>query len=147
MLFSISETGWALIAIVATASFMVGMHVFVTGMRMPEEARARLERETRPRMTLFHILTPLFAAVVLWFGLLRPESGDRILFLYSVAFVSIPVALLPVRRRLARAYAAQRRAPGAEAKPDLLATAWIVGSLLVVLLAAVAALMVNDYGA
>ncbi|MEV5827492.1 hypothetical protein AB0L25_18150 [Spirillospora sp. NPDC052242] len=147
MLFSISEAGWALIAIVATASFMVGMHVFVTGMRMPEEARERLERETRPSMKLFHILTPLFAAVVLWVSLLRPDSGDRILFLYSVAFVSIPVALLPVRGRLARAYAAQRRDPGAQANPDVLATAWIVGSLLVVIVVAVTALMVNDYGA
>ncbi|RSN46487.1 hypothetical protein [Actinomadura sp. WAC 06369] len=140
MLFSISETGWALIAIVATASFMAGMHVFVTGLPMPE-------RETRPNMKLFHILTPLFAAVVLWASLLRPDSGDRILFLYSVAFVSIPVALLPVRGRLSRTYTAQRREPGAEVKTDVLATAWICGFLLAVLLVAVAALMAYDYGA
>ncbi|MFD0905867.1 hypothetical protein [Actinomadura sediminis] len=130
----------------ATASFMVGMHVFVSGTEIPEEVRDRREGRAGPNMKLFHILTPLFAAVVLWLSLLRPDSTERILFLYSVAFVSIPVALFPVRGRMVRSYVAQRRAnPGAEVRPDRLSIAWIVGFLLAVTMVAVAALLVNDY--
>ncbi|MFV2178399.1 hypothetical protein ACFHW2_08605 [Actinomadura sp. LOL_016] len=141
MLFSISETVWWLIAITATAFFMVGMHVFLTGMKVPEEARELVERQTRQGKAAFYVLTPLLAAVLLGLNLLRPEPAADILFLYSVAFVSIPLALFPVRGRMLRLYVAQLREPGAPAKSDKLATAWIVGFLMVVIAVAVVALM------
>lgn len=141
MLFSISETVWWLIAITATALFVVGMHVFLTGMKVPEEARELVERQTRQGKAAFYVLTPLPAAVLLGLNLLRPEPTAEILFLYSVAFVSIPLALFPVRGRMLRLYVAQLQNPGAPAKSDRLATAWIVGVLMVVIVVAVVALM------
>ncbi|GGV02161.1 hypothetical protein GCM10010182_19700 [Actinomadura cremea] len=141
MLFSISETVWWLIAITATAFFMVGMHVFLTGIKVPDEARELVERQTRQGKAAFYILTPPLAAVLLGLNLLRPEPSAEILFLYSVAFVSIPLALFPVRGRMLRVYVAQLREPGAPARSDKLATAWIVGFLMVVMVVAVVALM------
>ncbi|MEV5705241.1 hypothetical protein [Actinoallomurus sp. NPDC052274] len=86
------------------------------------------------------------AGAVLATNLLRSGTTSPILFLYSVAFISVPVALYPVRGRLLKAVVAQQRNPDVTAKPDRLATAWTVGFVSVVILVAVIALMTTPYG-
>ncbi|MFF6874052.1 hypothetical protein ACFY9S_01690 [Streptomyces sp. NPDC012474] len=87
----------------------------------------------------------MFATALLATNLLRPEPAPEILFLYSVAFASIPIALFPVRARILRAYVAQQQNPDIKMKPDRLAMVWIVGFLCTVLLVAVLALLTTRY--
>ncbi|MBE1534688.1 hypothetical protein [Actinomadura algeriensis] len=145
VLFSISESVWWLIAITATAIFMVGMHVVLTGMNVSDDDTREAPARGAKSRKAFYALAPLLSAVVLGMNLLRPEPSAEILFLYSVAYVAIPVALLPIRGRLVRAYVAHRRDPGAAPEPDRLVTAWIIGFLTVVLIAATVALMAGKY--
>ncbi|GAA4105098.1 hypothetical protein [Actinomadura miaoliensis] len=146
MLFSISESGWWVIAIGVTVFFMVTMGRLSAGLDLPEELRSTLEEQARRGRWVFYIVTPMIAAVVLLVNLLRPEPAPQILFLYSVAFASIPFAIYPIRGRLLKYYVAQRQNPGTEVKPDRLITVWIVGFLSAVLLVTVIALMATSYG-
>ncbi|GAA0259989.1 hypothetical protein GCM10009527_064910 [Actinomadura nitritigenes] len=146
MLFSIPESGWRTIAIAATAFFMLGIRALPVGLDVPDDARGERAEPNGRGKWAFYLLTPLFAAIVLGTSLLRPGASSPILFLYSVAFASIPIAVLPVRGRLLGAYLAQREHPGAEEKPDRPAVVWIVAVVSVALLAAVIALMSSPYG-
>ncbi|WP_410534762.1 hypothetical protein [Streptomyces sp. KL2] len=145
MLFSVPESGWWLIALAATAFFMIGMRALIHGMRLPDEPRSAWERQSRRRRQAFYLVTPVFAAAVLAVNLLRPGPAPELLFLYSVAFVSVPVALFPVRARVLRDYIAQQQNPGATAGPDRLTMAWITGFLCTVILVAVFALPATRY--
>jgi hypothetical protein len=145
MLFSVPESGWWLIALAATAFFMIGVRALVHGMRLPGEPRSAWERQSRRRRQAFYLVTPVFAAAVLAINLLRPEPAPELLFLYSVAFASVPIALFPVRGRVLRDYIAQQRNPGTTVRPDRLAVAWITGFLCTVLLVAVFALLATRY--
>ncbi|MGK5447715.1 hypothetical protein [Streptomyces radiopugnans] len=129
MLFSVPESGWWLIALAATAFFMIGVRALVHGMRLPGEPRSAWERQSRRRRQAFYLVTPVFAAAVLAINLLRPEPAPELLFLYSVAFASVPIALFPVHARVLRDYIAQQRNPGTTVRPDRLAVAWITGFL------------------
>ncbi|TDD93025.1 hypothetical protein [Actinomadura rubrisoli] len=146
MLFSIPESGWWLIAAAATLVFMVGMRALSSGMKLPDDLRDTMKQQGKGGRWAFYLLTPAFAGAVLATSLLRPEPASPILFLYSVAFASIPAACLPVRGRMLKTYIVQQRNPGTKVKPDRLAMAWIGGSLSVVCLAAVLALTTTGHG-
>ncbi|KUJ64899.1 hypothetical protein ACZ90_54100 [Streptomyces albus subsp. albus] len=146
MLFRISESGWWLIAVLATVFFVIGMRAMSLGMELPEDGRGTLELRNKQARRAFTLLTPVVAAAVLGTSLLRPGPASPILFLYSVAFTAIPVALFPVRGRLVKSYVAQQQDPGSEIKPDRLATAWICAVLSAAILAAVLALMTTRQG-
>ncbi|MTE22591.1 hypothetical protein F0L17_26550 [Streptomyces sp. TRM43335] len=145
MLFSIPESGWWLIALAATAFFMLGVRALVDSMRLPGASRSAWKQQSRWKRRAFYVLTPVFAAVVLAINLLRSEPVPELLFLYSVAFVSLPIALFPVRARVLRHYIAQRQNSGVEIEPDRLTVVWIVGFLSAVLLTAVLALLTTRY--
>ncbi|GAA2398253.1 hypothetical protein GCM10010191_01200 [Actinomadura vinacea] len=142
MLFSTSEFGWRLIALAATMFFMLGMGALPLGIDLPDDLRDTLER----RLRVFYFMAPVLACAVLAVNLLRPNPSSEILFLYSVAFAAIPVALFPVRARLFRAYVAQHQNPDARVELDRLALFWIVGSLTTVIVVATIALMAAKYG-
>lgn len=146
MLFSIPEAGWWTIAIAATAFFMLGIRALPAGLDVPDDVRADWALWNGRGKWAFYLVTPLFAAILLVTSLLRPGPSSPILFLYSVAFAAIPIALFPVRGRMLRAYLAHREHPETKEKPDRLATAWIVAVLFVAILAAVVALMSSPYG-
>ncbi|MFI7499130.1 hypothetical protein ACIBVL_11570 [Streptomyces sp. NPDC049687] len=145
MLFSIPESGWWLIAVAATVFFMISMPALAKGMKLPDEMRSTLERNRTGRWA-FYLLTPVAATAVLATNLLRPEPAPAILFLYSVAFASIPIALFPVRARMLKDYIAQQQNPDIKIKLDRLTMAWVAGFLSTVLLVAVLALMATSYG-
>lgn len=145
MLFSIPASGWWLIALAATAFFMFGVRTLVHGMRLPGASRSVWEQHSKRKRWAFYLLTPVFAAAVPAINLLRPEPASEPLFLYSVAFVSLPVALFPVRARVLRHYIAQQRNPDVRIEPDRLTLVWIVGFLSAVLLAAVLTLLTTRY--
>ncbi|QKG24766.1 hypothetical protein [Actinomadura verrucosospora] len=145
MLFSIPESGWWKIAVAATAFFLLAMRALPYGLKIPAAVRAEWAEQGRRRTWALYLLTPLVAGGVLAISLLRPGPSSPILFLYSVAFAAIPLAVFPVRGRMLRAYLAQRGAPDAPEKPDWLSAAWIVAVLSVVLLGAVIALMSATY--
>ncbi len=146
MLFSIPESGWWMIAVAATAFFMVSMPALGKGMKLPDEVRSTLEQQKRRGKWAFYLLTPVAAAAVLATNLLRPEPAPAILFMYSVVLASIPIALFPVRARMVKDYIAQQQNPDIKIKPDRLTMAWVVGFLSTVLLGAVLALMATPYG-
>ncbi|MEK2474084.1 hypothetical protein [Streptomyces noursei] len=146
MLFSIPESGWWLIALAATAFFMIGMLVLGAGMKLPEDLRDTVKQPSRKAKRIALLLMPLGCGAILGVNLLRPEPSPTILFLYSVAFASIPIALIPVRGRILKNYIAEKRKnPKAEATPDGLTMAWIISVLSVLLLGAVIALMMTSH--
>ncbi|MBO2460173.1 hypothetical protein [Actinomadura violacea] len=146
LLFSIPESGWWKIAVAATAFFLLTMRALPFGLKIPADVRAEWAEQGRRRKWAFYLLTPLFAAGVLSMNLLRSGPASPVLFLYSVAFAAIPLAVFPVRGRMLRAYLAQRGAPDVPEKTDWPAVAWIVAVLSVVLLGAVIALMSSPFG-
>ncbi|MEU9921256.1 hypothetical protein AB0H51_08095 [Streptomyces griseoluteus] len=146
MLFSIPESGWWLIAVAATAFFMISMPALGKGIKLPDEVRSTWEEQNRRGKWAFYLLTPMVATAVLATNLLRPEPAPAILFMYSVVFASIPIALFPVRARMLKDYMAQQQNPDIKIKPDRLTTAWVAGFISTVLLVAVLALMATPYG-
>ncbi|MFD5318237.1 hypothetical protein [Streptomyces sp. NPDC127098] len=136
MLLSIPESGWYLIAAAATACFVLGMWALTKGMERPGAGWRR-------RWPL--AAGPVLGGVVVVATRLGSEPASVFLFLYSVAFASIPMALLPVRGRLLRATAAYHWNPHAGVPVDRLMMGWIVGFLSVVCLAATIVLMVARY--
>ncbi|WP_432155884.1 hypothetical protein [Streptomyces sp. bgisy153] len=135
MLFSIPESGWWLITLGAMAVFMIAMPPILGS--FPVERRGALEEWHRRRTRRFRRWAPVVIGAVLGASLLGPVAGPSVLFLCGVVLVSLPVALFPVRGRVAEATVAQLRDPGARARPDRLLTAWICGFLSTVLVVAV----------
>ncbi|GAU70637.1 glycosyltransferase [Streptomyces sp. NBRC 110611] len=146
MLFSIPESGWWLIAVATTVLFVIGMRMLGTGMKLPEELQNTVKRPSKRAKWTAYLLTPVGLGAILATNLIRPEPTPSILFLYSVACVSVPVALLPVRGRMLKDYIAQQQNPDVKIKPDRLTVAWVVCSLSTVILVAVLALMMTPYG-
>ena len=146
MLFSIPESGWWLIAVTATAFFMIGIRALPVGMRLPDELRRTIEQRSKRGKWMFYFLIPVLLAAVLGTNLLRPEPAPAILFLYSVVLASIPVALFPVRGRMLKDYITQQQNPDIKIKPDRLTMTWIAGFMSTVMLVAVLALMTTEYG-
>ncbi|GAB2922884.1 hypothetical protein [Streptomyces mayteni] len=127
MLLSISETGWVLIAVVATAFFMLIMRDLLRDVKTA--------RRSRPAP---YVVPAVLGGLVIVAIQSAPQPASVLLFLYSVAFFSVPVALLPIRKRLTEATNA-----GA-ARPDGLVTAWLVGFLSVVCVASTIVLMTQE---
>ncbi|WP_059013311.1 hypothetical protein [Streptomyces specialis] len=147
MLFSITETGWWLIALVATVLFMALMGELVGGMRFPHESPAERMARARKSRRGIYLMTPLVGGLALALAMVRPVARAEILFLYSAMFAAIPLALYPVRGRMVKSVIAQRRNPGTEIKPDLFTKVWVIGVLSVALLGCVVALMATGRGA
>ncbi|MGW5115031.1 hypothetical protein ACWEQ8_06195 [Streptomyces noursei] len=141
MLFSISESGWWLIAMAATAFFLAGMWMLARSMKLPEDLRATEDQPSKATKRAAALLTPVCLGAVLGVNLLRPEPAPAILFLYSVALISLPVAVVPVRGRLLKHYIAQKRNdPRATMHYDGLSLAWMISVLSVACLGSAIAL-------
>ncbi|MGW5118240.1 hypothetical protein ACWEQ8_22820 [Streptomyces noursei] len=147
MLFSISGSGWWLIAVAATAFFLIGLFVLCAGMKLPEDLRDAVEQPSKRAKRTAALLPPVGCAAILLVNLLRPEPAPAILFLYSVACTAFPIALLPVRGRMLRHYVEQKRMnpDAADGMPDGLTVAWVTLVLCGMVLAAVVALMIATY--
>ncbi|MFI1205649.1 hypothetical protein ACH4VR_40565 [Streptomyces sp. NPDC020883] len=146
MLFSIPDYGWCLIAVAATAIFMIGIGRLSAGMKIPDELRSVVKLPSVRAKRVFYALAPVGLGVVLAINLIRSEPAPAVLFLYSVACISVPLAVVPVRGRLLKQYIAHQLNPGAGVKTDLLMTTWIVASLSAVMLVAFLALATTPYG-
>ncbi|KJY40811.1 hypothetical protein VR41_14510 [Streptomyces sp. NRRL B-1568] len=147
MLFAISVSGWGMIAAAATGFFMIGLWALPVGMDLPEDLRTMIERKRRRPGPVFYVVIPVLAAIDLGVNLLRPEPAAPILFLYSVASVSVPVALFPIRGQMLKAYIAAKQNPDVPMELDRASKIWIYGFPSVVILVAVLALMTTPYGA
>jgi hypothetical protein len=147
MLFSIPERGWLLIAVAATAFFVVSLRALfkATTLMLPDELRRALLRQQERRWWVWYLIVLLQAAILLGGNLLPPEPLSELMFLYVVSFTSIPIALFPVRRRIVKDYIAQQENPDIVIKPDRIAMVWIVGFLSTVVLVAVLAVMTTRY--
>ncbi|MCO5968219.1 hypothetical protein [Actinoallomurus soli] len=145
-MFSISQFGWSLIAAAATVLFAVGLRSLLVGMELVGGRGSASGRQRRQARRVVSMTTPVFMGGVMATNLLDAGPTAPVLFLYSVVCVSIPIALLPVRKRMIKAYVAWTENPDAEIKTDRFTIVWIVGFLSVVLLVAVIALMMTPYG-
>ncbi|MDT0343651.1 hypothetical protein RM590_13670 [Streptomyces sp. DSM 44938] len=143
---SISESGWGLIAVAATAFFMVTMRAMIKELKAAGEQRRTPVQQTEQGGRTSYAVALVLAAVVLLATRLGSEPASVFLFLYSVAFAAIPIALYPVRGRLIEASIAQRQNPDLKIKTDRLMTAWIIGFLSLVCLGATLVLMGTEYG-
>ncbi|WP_017595750.1 hypothetical protein [Nocardiopsis potens] len=146
MLFSIPTSGWVLIALAATAVFLLGMRALIIGAVSADGIPPEIQERSRRTMRRLYTATPVVALIAVGVRMLRPEEPSTVLFLYSVAFTAIPLVLLPVRGRLSRAYLARLRNPGAAPEPDRVVTVWLIASLMAVCLAATAGVMAAKYG-
>ncbi|MEU3981292.1 hypothetical protein AB0F77_14415 [Streptomyces sp. NPDC026672] len=85
------------------------------------------------------------AGAVLAMSLLRAEPAP-VLFLYSVAFVSVPIAAFPLVYPAIRQGDARPADSGAQVKPGRLAKAWAVGVASVAVVVATGVVMASPYG-
>ncbi|MFC7261199.1 hypothetical protein [Streptomyces lutosisoli] len=145
-MFSIPESGWWVIAVVATGFFMIAVPALATGMKYQDDPRRTPEQQTRQRKWMFYLGGPVLFAALLGANLLRPGPASPILFMYSVVIISIPIAIAPVRGRLIKLSLAQQQNPGTKVKLDRLTAVWIYGFLSVVMLGVVVAVMAATYG-
>ncbi len=141
VLFSVPVHTWWLTAAAATLVLMITMERFsATGLdEAPEELRARAEDMRRTAVRVVFAGFPALFSVVALLELLNGEREGLYLFLYSVTAVSMPVALLPFRRRMYRHHFAQLLS-GEEITMDRVASVWLCTALLVPVLAASALL-------
>ncbi|WP_327429135.1 hypothetical protein [Streptomyces sp. NBC_01236] len=145
-MFSISESGWWMIAVVATGFFMIAVPALAGGMKYQDDPRRTPEQQARQRKWMFYLGGPVLFAALLGANLLRPGPASPILFMYSVVIVSVPIAIAPVRGRLIKQSLAQQQNPGTKVKLDRLTAVWIYGFLSVVMLGVVVAVMAATYG-
>ncbi|MFB7029715.1 MULTISPECIES: hypothetical protein [unclassified Streptomyces] len=142
MLFSVPEQTWWLIAAAATVMFMITLVALPPEPdEVPEVARAKCEQLRRNGKWAAYVGVPVLYAVVGLTALIRPEPVALILFLYSIAAGSMPIALLPMRRRMYRHYFAQLQNPGGRVTMDRLSAVWLYGVLTLVILASTALAM------
>ncbi|MFI0966627.1 hypothetical protein ACH4S8_35410 [Streptomyces sp. NPDC021080] len=130
----------------ATAFFMIAVPALATGMRYQADPRRTPEQQSRQRKWLFYLGGPVLFTAVLGSSLLRSGPASPILFMYSTAITSVPIAIAPVRSRLIKHSIAQQDNPGVKMKLDRLTAVWIYGFLSVVILIVVAAVMAATYG-
>jgi hypothetical protein len=145
LLFSIAERGWWLIAVAATAFFMIAVPALAAGMKYQADPRRTPEQQENQRKRWFYLGGPVLFAALLGANLLRPGPASPILFMYSAVITSIPIAIAPVRGRLIKQSIAQQHNPGTKMKLDRLTAAWIYSFLSVVILGVVAVMMATTY--
>ncbi|WP_327576020.1 hypothetical protein [Streptomyces sp. NBC_00145] len=145
LLFSIPERGWWLIAVLATAFFMIAVPALATGMKYQADPRRTPEQQDKQRKRAFYIGGPVLFAALLGASLLRHGPASPILFMYSTVLIALPIAIAPVRGRLIKQSIAQQHDPGTKMKLDRLMAVWLYSSLSVVLLAVVAVMTATTY--
>ncbi|MFD8645513.1 hypothetical protein ACFV14_34995 [Streptomyces zaomyceticus] len=146
MLFSVPEQTWWLIATAATVMFMITLVALPPEPdEAPEAVRAECEQLRRKGKWAAYVGAPGLYAVVGLVALIRPEPVALILFLYSIAVGSMPMALLPMRRRMYRHYFAQLQNPGGKVTMDRLSAVWLYSVLTLVILASTALAMAATY--
>ncbi|MFG3510054.1 hypothetical protein ACGF5F_31660 [Streptomyces sp. NPDC047821] len=146
MLFSVAEQTWWLIAAAVTVMFMIMLLALPPEPdEVPEAVRARFEQLRRTGKWAAYLGAPVLYAVVGLIALLRPEPAALILFLYSVVIGSIPIALLPVRRRMYRVYFAHLQDPGGRVTVDRLSAVWVYSILTLAVLVSTVLVMVATY--
>ncbi|MGK5543589.1 hypothetical protein ACSNOH_02450 [Streptomyces sp. URMC 127] len=146
MLFSVPEQTWWLIAAAVTVMFMITLVALPPKPdEVPEAARAKFEQLRRNGKWAAYVAAPVLYAVVGLTALLRPEPAAVVLFLYSVGIGSMPIALLPMRRRMYRHYFAQLQNPGGKVTMDRLSAVWIYSFLTLVILASTALVSAATY--
>ncbi|RSO12856.1 hypothetical protein DMH18_04920 [Streptomyces sp. WAC 06783] len=142
-LFSIPESGWWAIALGASLLFIISMRAAI----LKSQTREMSEQQKRRGRWLFYVVLPLGLAVTLATNLLRPERTPSLLFMYSVALVSLPLATLPVLPRITRRYNAQQQErPGTPFTVDALTAVWAIVVLGGAAMGAALALMTTPYG-
>ncbi|MFH8595369.1 hypothetical protein [Streptomyces rimosus] len=142
-LFSIPESGWWAIALGASLLFIISMRAAI----LKSQTREMSEQQKRRGRWLFYVVLPLGLAVTLATNLLRPETTPALLFMYSVALVSLPLATLPVLPRVTRRYNAQQQErPGTPFTFDALTAVWVIVVLGGAAVGAALALMTTPYG-
>ncbi|MGW1513543.1 hypothetical protein [Streptomyces sp. NPDC002394] len=136
MLFSVPDEAWWWIAAAATVAAVITFVVLPPEPdEVPQEVRAAFEQNRKiGTWRGFVGISVLLYALAALTALLRPEPTSVILFVYSVVAGSMPMALLPFRRRMHRHYFAQLRTPGSKITMDRLAAVWlysVLGSVIV----------------
>ncbi len=146
MLFSVPEQTWWLIAAAATVMFMITLVALPPEPdEVPDAARATFRQLSKNSKWAAYVGAPVLYAVVGLTALLRPEPAALILFLYSVGIGSMPIALLPIRRRMYRHYFAQLQNPGGKVTMDRLSAVWLYSVLTLVILASTVLLTAATY--
>ncbi|RMB80541.1 hypothetical protein CTZ28_39840 [Streptomyces shenzhenensis] len=135
-----------MIAVAASAWFIVAMRMLFVGVKVPDDVRDALAEQRRRDQWKAYFLVPVLMAILLGVNLLRPDPASEILFLYSLTFAVIPVAFFPVRGRIFKDDAARQQNPGVEIKPDRFAMVWVICALCLVTLIAVVALSLRHPG-
>ncbi|MEU3481066.1 hypothetical protein ACI2LO_29775 [Streptomyces sp. NPDC033754] len=142
MLFSVPDQAWWWIAAAATVAAVITFVVLPPEPdEVPEAVRAVVERNRRAGKWGAYLGVPVLCAMAGLTALIRPEPAPVVLFLYSVAAGSMPVALLPIRRRMYRHYFAQLQTPGSKITLDRLSATWLYSILGIAVLASTAAVM------
>lgn len=146
MLFSTPDQAWWWIAAAATVAAVITFVVLPPEPdEVPEAVRATVERNRRVGKWGACLGVPALSTVAGVTALIRPEPAPVILFLYSVAAGSMPIALLPIRRRMYRHYFAQLQNPGSKITLDRLSATWLYSVLGIAVLAATVAVMSVTY--
>ncbi|MFE5733626.1 hypothetical protein ACFQ7A_22320 [Streptomyces sp. NPDC056528] len=142
MLFSVTVDTWTLIGTMATLVFMATMEALGSAMiaEAPEELRDAERTRQRKARWGTHTGVPVLLAVTALAARANPDDGALHLFLYSVAMLSMPVALLPFRRRMCRHHFARLRSPGEKMTMDRLASVWLYAVLFVAVVGSTALL-------
>ncbi|MFF8840317.1 hypothetical protein [Streptomyces sp. NPDC015130] len=146
MLFSVPDQAWWWIAAAATVAAVITFVVLPPEPdEVPEAVRATVERNRRTGRWGAYLGLPVLGAMAGLTALIRPEPAPVILFLYSVAAGSMPVALLPIRRRMYRHYFAQLQTPGSRITLDRVSATWLYSILAIAVLTSTAAVMSATY--
>ncbi|MER5492130.1 hypothetical protein [Streptomyces sp. NPDC002490] len=147
MLFSVPDRVWWLTAAAATVLFAVTLLVLLPRPEdAPEEIRARVEQARRQGRRFIFTALPLPCVGIVLGALFGSEPTPVILFVYSVVIGSLPIALLPVRRRLQRSHVAHLQNPGSPSATDSFATFWVGLVVAVSALAAAVLVTLETYG-
>jgi hypothetical protein len=145
-LFSVPDHTWWLIAAAATVVFMITLMALPPEPgEAPEAARAGVEQLRRNSKWAAWVGGPVLCSVAGLAALLRPDALPVVLFLYSAGLGSMPIALLPVRRRMYRHYFAHLRNPGGRVTMDRLSAVWLYSVVTVVVLGSTALVMAATY--
>ncbi|MEU5160916.1 hypothetical protein AB0G74_15095 [Streptomyces sp. NPDC020875] len=146
MLFSVPDQAWWWIAVGATVAAAITFVVLPPEPgEAPEAVRAVVERNRKIGRWGACFGVPALCAVVGLTALIGPEPTPVVLFLYSVAAGSMPIALLPIRRRMHRHYFAQLQTPGSKITLDRLSATWLYSVFGIAILVSTAAVMSATY--
>lgn len=129
-LWSIPVAGWWLIALAASALPLVTFPALFAGLAFPDgisdDMRSTLEQRFKKQKAKTYYLYPVICVVILVSILVEMSPVSKGLFFYSTLLGCIPIAVLPVRRRMMKNFVDQALTPDIRVEPDWLATSWCI---------------------